>query len=249
MPTPLSADPTDTLTEHIHALLNAPTTTHGLARALRKLAKETETYRHHRASQHAFPNGRIDEAPTRVQIGGGSHHIDGFYNIDVAPPADLLWDIREGIPLHDNSVDVLFSEHFLEHIDYPHSAKLYAREAHRILTPGGQVITGVPDAAYFLNHYPADITQATEAIERWYAKRNCRADINTYLDLINYVFRDQDDDPTYNPHHWAYDHEKLVQLFTEAGFTTIEPWPFNPQLANPKRRWASIYVTARKTHS
>ncbi|GAA3014905.1 hypothetical protein JCM13580A_36230 [Streptomyces drozdowiczii] len=85
-----------------------------------------------------------------------------------------------------------------------------------------------------------------ETIERWYAKRDCRGDINTRLDLVNLVFRDQDDDPTYTPHLWAYDHEKLVQLFTEAGFTTVEPWTFDPSMANPKRRWGSVYVVATK---
>ncbi|GFH38816.1 hypothetical protein SCWH03_50770 [Streptomyces pacificus] len=60
------------------------------------------------------------------------------------------------------------------------------------------------------------------------------------------AFRDQDDDPTYTPHLWAYDHEKLVQLFTEAGFTTVEPWTFDPTMANPKRRWSSVYVVATK---
>ena len=83
-------------------------------------------------------------------------------------------------------------------------------------------------------------------IERWYSKRDCLDDINTYLDLINYVFRDQDDDPTYTPHCWAYDYEKLVNLFTEAGFETVEPWVFDPSLANPKRQWASVYVVAAK---
>jgi predicted SAM-dependent methyltransferase len=242
-----SASPSvDYLGEQIAALLEEPTTTHGLARTLRAAAKEIELNRYHRASQKAWPNGRIDEAPTKVQIGGGAHRVDGFFNIDAVPPADLLWDVREGIPLHDATVRFLFSEHFLEHIDYPRSAKLYAREAHRVLAPGGQLVTGVPDAGYVLNQYPAGPERSTQMIERWYANRNCREDINTFLDLINYVFRDQDDDPTYNPHFWAYDHEKLVQMFTEAGFTTVEPWTFDPDLANPKRQWASAYVIATK---
>ncbi|MCE7080110.1 methyltransferase domain-containing protein [Streptomyces sp. ST2-7A] len=236
----------DALSDHIEQALASPATTHGLARALRALAKEVTLYRHHRAGERANPDGRTDHKPRRVQIGGGGHRITGFHNIDIVPPADLLWDVREGIPLHDDSVETLFSEHFLEHIDYPRSAKHYAREAHRVLAPGGRIITGVPDAAYVLNHYPAPPEQAAEMIERWYSKRDCLGDINTYLDLINYVFRDQDDDPTYTPHLWAYDHEKLVSLFTEAGFTSVEPWPFDPTMANPKRRWASVYVVARK---
>ena len=31
-------------------------------------------------------------------------------------------------------------------------------------------------------------------IKNWYSKRNFLADINTYIDLLNYHFRDQDDD-------------------------------------------------------
>jgi predicted SAM-dependent methyltransferase len=234
------------LKQLIDAFLTAPSTTHGLGRALRTLAKELDFYRNHSASQRAYPSGRIDEEPTKVQIGGGSHRIDGFYNIDVVPPADLLWDVREEIPLHDSTVDMLFSEHFLEHIDYPKSAKHYVRETHRVLAPGGQVITGVPDAAFVLSKYPAKATEAAEMIERWYSKRDCHDAINTYLDLINYVFRDQDDDPTYNPHYWAYDYEKLVSLFGEAGFETVGPWTFDPALATPKRQWASVYVVAVK---
>lgn len=236
----------DRFADQVAALLGDPATPHGFARALRAVAKETDLARSHQASRKAWPDGRIDEKPTMVQIGGGTHRLDSFFNIDAVPPADLLWDVREGVPLHDSSVRLLFSEHFLEHIDYPHSAKHFAGEAHRVLSPDGQVITGVPDAAHVLTPYPAPLAQATEMIDRWYANRNCVADINTYLDLINYVFRDQDDDLTYNPHYWAYDFEKLTQLFTEAGFARVEPWPFDPKFANPKREWASVYVVATK---
>ena len=246
MPSDITGIPSiDLLGEQIAAALTDPAIGHGLARTLRAAVKEVELSRYHRASQRAFPKGP-DEQPTKVQIGGGSHQLDGFFNIDLVPPADFLWDVREGIPLKDSSVELLFNEHFLEHVDYPRSAKGFAREAHRVLSTGGQIITGVPDAASVLNRYPAVPTEADEMVERWYSKRSCRGDINTYLDLVNYVFRDQDDDPTYTPHVWAYDFEKLAQLFTEAGFTTVKPWAFEATLANPKREWASVYVVATK---
>lgn len=245
-PARLSGDPLSGLERQIAALLEAPTTTHGLARTLRAVAKEVGLARHQQAGRKAWPDGRIDDAPATVQIGGGAHRLGGFFNIDAVPPADLLWDVREGIPLQDSTVEFLFSEHFLEHIDYPRSAKHYAREAHRVLASGGRLVTGVPDAAHVLTRYPAPPAQAAEMIDRWYANRNCRADINTYLDLINYVFRDQDDDPTYNPHYWAYDFERLTELFTEAGFARVEPWPFDATVANPDREWGSVYVVATK---
>ncbi|MFD5443692.1 MULTISPECIES: class I SAM-dependent methyltransferase [Streptomyces] len=236
----------DLLREQIAALLQEPATSHGLSRTLRAAAKELEISRYHQATNRAWPNDRIDTTPQKVQIGGGAHRIDGFFNIDAVPPADLLWDIREGIPLHDASVQLMFSEHFLEHIDYPRSVKHYAREAHRVLADGGQIVTGVPDAAFLLKHYPANPELAAEMVERWYSKRNCRGDINTFLDLINYAFRDQDDTPNYTPHLWAYDEKKLIQLFTEAGFRTVEPWDFDATMANPKRQWGSVYVVAKK---
>ncbi|QNE74478.1 class I SAM-dependent methyltransferase [Streptomyces finlayi] len=236
----------DLLREQIAALLQEPATGHGLARTLRATAKEIEISRYHQASSRAWPNGRIDTTPDKVQIGGGAHRIDGFFNIDAVPPADLLWDIREGIPLHDASVQLMFSEHFLEHIDYPRSVKHYACEAHRVLADGGQLVTGAPDAAFLLRHYPANPELATEMVERWYSKRDCLGDINTFLDLINYTFRDQDDTLNYTPHLWAYDEEKLIQLFTEAGFRSVEPWDFDAAMANPKRQWGSVYVVAKK---
>lgn len=236
----------DHLAEQITAVLADPATPHGLARTLRAAAKEIELSRYHRASQRAYPSGRIDSTPKRVQVGGGAHRIDGFFNIDLVPPADVLWDVREGLPLYDGSVETLFSEHFLEHIDYPISAKRYAREALRVLAPDGRLITGVPDAAFVLGQYPTGAEDTQVMIERWYAKRTCREDINTYLDLINYVFRDQDDDPAYTPHHWAYDVDKLRQLFMEAGFASVEPWEFDSAMANPKREWGSVYVVARR---
>ncbi|ALO97224.1 methyltransferase domain-containing protein [Streptomyces sp. NPDC001508] len=243
---PFGVPSVDLLSEQIETVLADPATTHGLARALRAAAKEIELHRYHHASRHAWPHGRIDDKPAKVQIGGGTHRVDGFFNIDLVPPADLLWDIREGIPLQDDSAEEIFSEHFLEHIDYPRSAKHYVREAHRVLVQGGRIVTGVPDAAFALSEYPGALEDSDEMIRRWYAKRDGLSDINTRLDLVNLVFRDQDDDPTYTPHLWAYDHDKLVQLFTEAGFTTVEPWTFDPTIANPKRQWGSVYVIATK---
>jgi len=235
------------LSDDVAQLLKDPTITHGLARVLRNVLKELGHCRNHQASLRRWPDGRISPPASQVQIGGGSHRIDGFFNIDLVPPADLIWDVREGIPLPDASAEFVFSEHFLEHIDYPRSAKRYASEVHRILKPGGQAVTGVPDAEFILSgHHNRDQRTFDQMCERWYGNRDCLDDINTYLDLVNYVFRDQDDDATYNPHYWAYDQQKLAAMFAGAGFSRVEPWTFDPVIANPKRQWGSIYVAATK---
>jgi predicted SAM-dependent methyltransferase len=155
--------------------------------------------------------------------------------------------VREGIPLSDASVEFVFSEHFLEHIDYPRSAKRYVAEVYRILQPGGQAVTGVPDAEFILSaHRSRDHGVFDQMCERWYGNRDCLKHINTYLDLVNYVFRDQDDSPRYNPHYWAYDREKLAAMFEAASFSRIGSWAFDPAIANPKRQWGTLYIIATK---
>ncbi len=235
----------DQLGRQLTNALNDPGITHGLARAYRAALKEIDLYRNHAASRDEI--GALRPSPRRIQVGGGSHRIGGFFNIDIVPPADLIWDVRESLPLADSSIEFLFSEHFLEHIDYPRSAKRYVAETHRVLQPGGQVVTGVPDAAVVLRGYQQRDEQLfAEMRERWYGRRNCLGDFNTYLDLVNYVLRDQDDDNNYTAHLWGYDLDKLSSLFTDAGFRKAEPWTFDSTMANPEREWASVYVIATK---
>ena len=220
------------------------TTTHGLQRVLRSLRREIDMFRAHQAGRADLPEGLTAR---RVQIGGGSRLLTGFINIDIIPPADVIFDVREGLPLPDGGTEFIFAEHFLEHVDYPVSVKRVVAECFRILEPGGRLVIGVPDAAMIIDGYMKGDLALRECMMRgWYAKRDDRAHFNTYLDVVNYVFRDQDDSDRYTPHLWAYDLEKLVSLCAEAGFRKVEPWPHDSAIANPDRAWGSVYTVACK---
>lgn len=228
----------------VNYLLSKQEIPHGLGRALRNLNKEITAFESvsQSSAKHSI-KGKVG----KVQIGGGKHTLDGYLNIDIFEPADLVCDLREGIPLENESVEFIFTEHFFEHIDYPTSAKRFIQECYRILEEDSQIVLGVPDAEQVLKGYQdKDKALREEYIKRWYANRNCKGDFNTYIDLVNYVFRDQDDDEKYNPHFWAYDFEKLSDLFTSAGFSSVSRWNFDPLIANPKREFGSIYVIATK---
>src|SRR5262245_40369277 len=43
----------------------------------------------------------------------------GWVNIDLVACADLQLDMREAMPLPDKCAQMIYSEHFFEHIDYP----------------------------------------------------------------------------------------------------------------------------------
>ncbi|RLC35355.1 glycosyltransferase [Candidatus Shapirobacteria bacterium] len=228
-------------------VLSSRDITHGLARACRRLQKEIVLYENHVKGKDELAKLELKFQTRKVQIGGGSHVLAGYLNIDICPPADVVFDIREYIPLQDSTVDHIFSEHFLEHIDYPVSVKKFVSECYRVLKQGGELILGVPDGELILNKYvERDVDFYKKMISKWYSKRSCLGDFNTYIDLVNYHFRDQDDDDIYTPHLWTYDFEKMEFLLKSVGFKTVGLWNFDETIANPKREWASLYVIAKK---
>lgn len=226
--------------------LNAPSLRiHGVARAARKLIRELKMYSEWEAIRTQTEERARMMANINLQIGGGNHRIDRYVNIDLVPPADLLWDVREGLPFRDETVTAIFSEHFLEHIDYPVSVRTVLAECHRVLCRNGVLRLGVPDAGLVVRAYVADdIAFCDDLRERWYGRRGDEVRIVSPFDLVNYVFRDDDDSAKYTPHLWAYDLESLSSLLIEAGFSKIQLWNPNPSLINPRRIHASLYVEA-----
>ena len=78
----------------------------------------------------------------KLNLGAGFSYIPGFHNIDISPKADIVLDLgRERLPFEDNSVDLVFSYHCLEHVDN----YLFAlSEIYRVLKHGGIFLLGVP---------------------------------------------------------------------------------------------------------
>ena len=64
-------------------------------------------------------------------------------------------DATRHIPERDNSVEVVYSCHMLEHLTDAECAG-YLREALRVLRPGGILRTAVPDVRYHVNRYLED---------------------------------------------------------------------------------------------
>lgn len=220
---------------------------HGLGRALRFLSKEIHSYKKHLLGIEKLKKQKNAFNTKKIQIGGGKHMLKGFLNIDIAPPADLICDIREGIPLPNECCKFIFSEHFLEHLDYPTSAKKIIKEFFRILKHSGKLIIGVPDSKLVIKNYiKSNNAFYKKAVKCWFQKRKILPHLNTYIDLVNYNFRDQEDDKKYGPHLWVYDYEKLNLLLKNAGFSKVKKWKFNKKIANPKRKFGTLYVMATK---
>lgn len=187
------------------------------------------------------------QSKSKIQIGGGKRYLNGFINIDINKPADIVYDVREGIPVPAKSVNFIFTEHFLEHISYPDSVNLFFEESFRILKYSGELVVGVPDCGKIINAYTRNNKILLNKIKQiWYKNRKDKNLIETKIDIVNMVISDELFDKKYNPHYWGYDIEKIKYLFKKHGFNNIKPWKFNSQIANPKRKYCSIYLSGKK---
>lgn len=82
------------------------------------------------------------EGDVRINIGAGQTFIPGWTNIDIAPHADISLNLNEDrLPFDDDSVDVVFSHHTLEHLD---NYLFCIAEIHRVMKHGARLLVGVP---------------------------------------------------------------------------------------------------------
>lgn len=171
----------------------------------------------------------------RLNLGCGHDLKPGFVNIDASPPADLVLDLREGLPFSCGSVELIYSEHFFEHLDFPEPAMLLLRESLRVLNPGGRFSLAVPDTHFILKAYHEDDSALFERLRRWHPDW-CR----TKLDQVNYHFRQGEE------HRYAYDFETVETYLRESGFSQIEKREFRPDLDSEERAYGTLYVDAIK---
>lgn len=89
----------------------------------------------------------------RIQLnlgGGGDCHpeprYEGYVSVDAksVAPWSVEHDLTQPIPLPDESVERILTEHFIEHVDRAAAGRILA-DCHRLLKPGGNLRIAVPD--------------------------------------------------------------------------------------------------------
>jgi predicted SAM-dependent methyltransferase len=143
----------------------------------------------------------------RVHIGSGDHHLSGWINIDFDPVMNIevAADLRRDFPLRADSVDLIHSEDFIEHVDEA-DGKRALRECHRVLRRGGVMRLLAPDLRaivqeIYIRRDPAHL--------RW-----CGAylDAPSPCEALNMHMRMSGD------HRFIYDEEHLTAVLREIGF-------------------------------
>jgi len=144
------------------------------------------------------------------------------------------------IPYADNSVEVIYSSHMIEHLDRS-EAKAFLLEARRILRPGGRIRLAVPDLALLVQEY-LETGDADQLIDRTHMSHGRPRGFSSRLKATIVGPR---------RHLWMYDGPSLSKLLVNSGFADARIMPAGvTSIENPggldlaERSRESVYVEA-----
>jgi SAM-dependent methyltransferase len=162
-----------------------------------------------------------------------SNRFDRLKNID---REIIRWDLRKGIPFTEDTFDVVYHSHFLEHL-HRHSALLLLRDCHRVLEKGGMIRVVVPDLELRCRKYlnslqvceqkidPDALEKHKENVQRLIGQLVIAEAAGTseqkYLLKKIERFMRGTTDKTGDIHQWMYDKITLRSILKEAGFLDI----------------------------
>lgn len=208
----------------------------GLYQALRSLRAEIRIALAH-AQGTWQARSYTTAVPLALHLGCGHNYRPGWLNIDLGRKADLKLDLRRPLPFADGSCARIYSEHFLEHLDYPQPVTGLLQECLRVLVPGGELSLAVPDGEMVLKAYVlGGSAEYYEAEAQWHPDW-CR----TRMEHVNHCFRQKGE------HRFTYDYETMACLLDRVGFSDIHQRAFDPELDQASRIVGSLYVSCAKS--
>ncbi len=209
--------------------------TRGLRSSWRSLRSEMRINLMHLKGRIKAKKYRYDRG-LRLHLGGGHKTKKDWLNIDLSLEADLTLDMREPLPFSDNSCSIVYSEHLLEHLDYPGPATSFLKECCRVLQPDGIFNVGVPDTEWPIMEYAGtrDEGYFLFAKQSWHPKW-----CETKMEHINHHFRQGME------HRFAYDFVTLKSVLKKAGFVNVNLRQYDEKIDSEDRKRGTLYVDAK----
>ena len=166
-----------------------------------------EYFRTLEAARTHYLASQREQHRARLHLGSGDHHIAAWINVDFSPAmhVEVAADLTREMPFRSESIDLIHSEDFIEHVDAQAGA-IVLRECHRILRNGGVMRLLTPDLRalieeVYLRREPRHL--------KWCAVNLATTD---RCDALNMHMR------MAGEHRFIYDEEHLVNALREAGF-------------------------------
>jgi|SRR6185312_12316779 len=167
-------------------------------------------------------NGINLDAPVVLDIGSGYAPTPNCVHVDIReglPDLDIVCDIsREKLPLPDESVDGIVSNHSIEHVKWP-QVKFVTDEWVRVLKKGGYALIRTPSLEFIVDRYTKGLTTA-----EWPGDEQRAAEIFGSITPAVWanikLFAGQDYEG--NVHYMCFDFEMLSNLLIRSGFSHVE---------------------------
>jgi predicted SAM-dependent methyltransferase len=151
----------------------------------------------------------------KLHLGAGEHALPDWLNTDLHDYGrrELVYlDVRKKFPLPDESFDVVFSEHLLEHLTYAEGQHCL-RESFRVLRSGGRVRVATPSLERLARLY--DGGELRQRYLRWAAETlDPELDVPLPGAVINNFFHSWG-------HRFIYDAQTLRHALETAGFVDV----------------------------
>jgi predicted SAM-dependent methyltransferase len=156
----------------------------------------------------------------KLHLACGNNILDGWANIDLVGNNTVIgWDLRYQLPISAGSIELIFCEHFLEHLTLK-QGNLFLIDCLRVLRPGGVLRISTPSLEVVIKEYLSGLTPGLYD-SGWQPESPCQM-VNEGLRLWG--------------HQFVYDKSELKRCLENAGFKkeTEVAWhkSMNPELAN-----------------
>jgi len=177
-----------------------------------------------------------DKSIILLEIGAGNKKgTNGWTTLDTVMGADLQWDLRNGIPFPDSSIDKIYTSHTFEHIPFP-SLQILIRECWRKLKPLGSLSVCVPNARFYIDAYLKGKPFRDQST-LW---QPGICETGSAIDQLNYI--------AYmgGEHRYMFDEENLIRILRQNGFEQAELRSFDSTIDAPERDRDSIYAVGIK---
>lgn len=143
----------------------------------------------------------------RLHLACGTNFLPGWANVDLEGPARTIkLDLTRPLPVASDSMQYIYNEHFIEHIEHHDAARLLG-ECYRVLKPGGVLRISTPSLARLVTEYQSGRLDFWADMS-WNPGSPAKL-LNEGLSLWG--------------HHFVYDANELESVIRSAGFSRLEP--------------------------
>ncbi len=178
-----------------------------VARTLRAIRRSMRRLQRERVRDRTVARRRSERttAETRLHLGCGGNVIAGWTNLDIeATDGALTHDLTTPLPFPSESVALIYSEHFIEHISREQGEALLG-ECSRVLVRGGVIRISTPDLETIVDRYRKKELSEWEDVG-WAPASACA--------MLNGVLRSWG-------HQYVYDFDELREVLSLGGFHSV----------------------------